>query len=120
MLDAPLDMRMDDDAGRDGLETAGTGRRKRNYTVVRDYGEETVCFPDCKEDCGCSERAASATTGELASLVRETVRTRRSPARTRRRAPSSFTDSYQSRTRATVALALPASEDVLGPEGGWW
>jgi 16S rRNA (cytosine1402-N4)-methyltransferase len=84
--------------------------------VVRDYGEERFAFQIAKKIVAARSERPVATTGQLAALVREAVRTRelgQDPA----------TRTFQAlrihinQELEQLALALPQARDVLNPGG---
>ena len=54
--DAPLDMRMDTTQGETAAEWLARAEVRDITEVIRKLWRRTVCFPDCKEGCGCSAR----------------------------------------------------------------
>ncbi len=78
--DGPLDMRMDPTSGQSAREWLLTASEQAIAEVVRDYGEERFAVPIAKaivaRSRGASEQTLQ-TTGELASLVANVVRSRR-------------------------------------------
>ena len=75
-FDAPLDMRMDttqDETAASFLAVAGI---KEITEVIRNYGEERFAFQIAKKIVAARSERPITTTGQLAALVREAVRTR--------------------------------------------
>ena len=75
-FDAPLDMRMDTTRGETAAEFLATAGIKDITEVIRNYGEERFAFQIAKKIVATRGERPLATTGQLAALVRETVRTR--------------------------------------------
>jgi 16S rRNA (cytosine1402-N4)-methyltransferase len=75
-VDAPLDMRMDTTQGETAAAFLATAGIKEITEVIRNYGEERFAFQIAKKVVAAREERPLATTGQLAALVREAVRTR--------------------------------------------
>ena len=75
-FDAPLDMRMDTTQGETAASFLATAGIKEITEVIRNYGEERFAFQIAKKIVATRIERPVATTGELAALVREAVRTR--------------------------------------------
>jgi len=75
-FDAPLDMRMDTTQGETAASFLATAGIKEITEVIRNYGEERFAFQIAKKIVAARIERPVATTGELAALVREAVRTR--------------------------------------------
>jgi 16S rRNA (cytosine1402-N4)-methyltransferase len=115
-FDAPLDMRMDTTQGETAAEWLARADVREITQVVRDYGEERFAFQIAKKIVAARSERPVATTGQLAALVREAVRTRelgQDPA----------TRTFQAlrihinQELEQLALALPQARDVLNPGG---
>ncbi|WP_291995243.1 16S rRNA (cytosine(1402)-N(4))-methyltransferase RsmH [Candidatus Accumulibacter sp. ACC003] len=74
--DAPLDMRMDTTQGETAAQWLQRAGAQEITEVIRDYGEERFAFQIAKKIVAARREQPLATTGELAALVRATVRTR--------------------------------------------
>jgi 16S rRNA (cytosine1402-N4)-methyltransferase len=74
--DAPLDMRMDTTQGETAAEWLLRAGVQEITEVIRNYGEERFAFQIAKKIVAARGERPVATTGELAALVRATVRTR--------------------------------------------
>lgn len=74
--DAPLDMRMDTTQGETAAQWLGRASEQEITEVIRNYGEERFAFQIAKKIVAARGERSVATTGELAALVRQTVRTR--------------------------------------------
>ena len=75
-FDAPLDMRMDTTQGETAASFLARAEIKEITEVIRNYGEERFAFQIAKKIVAARSERPVATTGELAALVREAVRTR--------------------------------------------
>ena len=75
-FDAPLDMRMDTTQGETAAEFLAIAGIKEITEVIRNYGEERFAFQIAKKIVAARSERPVATTGQLAALVREAVRTR--------------------------------------------
>jgi 16S rRNA (cytosine1402-N4)-methyltransferase len=75
-FDAPLDMRMDTTQGETAASFLAIAGIKEITEVIRNYGEERFAFQIAKKIVAARGERPVATTGELAALVREAVRTR--------------------------------------------
>jgi 16S rRNA (cytosine1402-N4)-methyltransferase len=75
-FDAPLDMRMDTTQGETAASFLAVAGIKEITEVIRNYGEERFAFQIAKKIVAARSERPVATTGELAALVREAVRTR--------------------------------------------
>jgi len=75
-FDAPLDMRMDTTQGETAAEWLARADIRDITEVIRNYGEERFAFQIAKKIVAARDERPVATTGELAALVRESVRTR--------------------------------------------
>jgi 16S rRNA (cytosine1402-N4)-methyltransferase len=74
--DAPLDMRMDTTQGETAAQWLLRASVQEITEVIRNYGEERFAFQIAKKIVAARDERPLATTGELAALVRATVRTR--------------------------------------------
>ena len=75
-FDAPVDMRMDTTQGETAAEWLARAEIRDITEVIRNYGEERFAFQIAKKIVAARSERPVATTGELAALVREAVRTR--------------------------------------------
>ena len=76
--DAPLDMRMDTTRGETVAQWLLRADVEEITEVIRNYGEERFAFQIAKKIVAVRRERPLATTGQLAALVRQTVRTRES------------------------------------------
>jgi len=75
-FDAPLDMRMDTTRGETAAEWLARAEVREITEVLRDYGEERFAFQIAKKIVAARSEQPIVTTGQLAALVRASVRTR--------------------------------------------
>jgi 16S rRNA (cytosine1402-N4)-methyltransferase len=115
-FDAPLDMRMDTTQGETAAAFLALAGIKEITEVIRNYGEERFAFQIAKKIVAARSERPIATTGQLAALVREAVRTRelgQDPA----------TRTFQAlrihvnQELEQLALVLPQATDLLRPGG---
>ncbi|MDR1648332.1 MAG: 16S rRNA (cytosine(1402)-N(4))-methyltransferase RsmH [Zoogloeaceae bacterium] len=74
--DAPLDMRMDTTRGETAAEWLAYADIKSITEVLKNYGEERFAFQVAKKIIAVRAERPVTTTGALAALIRETVRSR--------------------------------------------
>lgn len=74
--DAPLDMRMDTTRGQTAAEWLATADEKEIREVIRDYGEERFNSQIARAIVQRRQERPIATTGQLAQLAAQVVRTR--------------------------------------------
>ncbi|MBK6638479.1 MAG: 16S rRNA (cytosine(1402)-N(4))-methyltransferase RsmH [Rhodocyclaceae bacterium] len=75
-FDAPLDMRMDTTQGETAADFLARGSQTEIERVIRDYGEERFAHAIAKALVAARLERSISTTGELATLVAQVVRTR--------------------------------------------
>ena len=73
---APLDMRMDTTQGETAAEWLARAEIRDITEVIRNYGEERFAFQIAKKVVAARLEQPIVTTGQFASIVRSTVRTR--------------------------------------------
>jgi 16S rRNA (cytosine1402-N4)-methyltransferase len=116
-FDGPLDMRMDTTRGQSVAQWLATAETRDIAEVIRDYGEERFAGQIAKAIVARrQERGPVSTTGELAQLVADTVKTRESgqnPATRTFQALRIFINAELEELQE----ALEASLDVLQPGG---
>ena len=116
-FDGPLDMRMDTTRGQSVAQWLATAETKEIAEVIRDYGEERFAGPIAKAIVARrQERGPVSTTGELAQLVADAVKTRepgQNPATRTFQALRIFINAELEELQE----ALEASLDVLQPGG---
>ena len=115
-FDAPLDMRMDTTQGETAAAFLAVAGIKEITEVIRNYGEERFAFQIAKKIVAARSERPITTTGQLAALVREAVRTRelgQDPA----------TRTFQAlrihvnQELEQLALVLPQATDLLAAGG---
>jgi 16S rRNA (cytosine1402-N4)-methyltransferase len=116
-FDGPLDMRMDTTRGQSVAQWLATAETREIAEVIRDYGEERFAGPIAKAIVARrQERGPVSTTGELAQLVADAVKTRepgQNPATRTFQALRIFINAELEELQE----ALEASLDVLQPGG---
>lgn len=116
-FDGPLDMRMDTTRGQSVAQWLATAETREIAEVIRDYGEERFAGPIAKAIVARrQERGPISTTGELAQLVADAVKTRepgQNPATRTFQALRIFINAELEELQE----ALEASLDVLQPGG---
>ena len=116
-FDGPLDMRMDTTRGQSVAQWLATAETRDIAEVIRDYGEERFAGPIAKAIVARRQaRGPISTTGELAQLVADTVKTRepgQNPATRTFQALRIFINAELEELQE----ALSASLDVLQPGG---
>ncbi|TXG88838.1 MAG: 16S rRNA (cytosine(1402)-N(4))-methyltransferase RsmH [Rhodocyclaceae bacterium] len=115
-FDAPLDMRMDTTQGETAAEWLARADVRDITQVVRDYGEERFAFQIAKKIVAARSERPVATTGQLAALVREAVRTRE-PGQDPATRTFQALRIHINQELEQLALALPQARDMLNPEG---
>ena len=115
-FDAPLDMRMDTTQGETAAEFLATAEIKDITEVIRNYGEERFAFQIAKKIVATRSERPLTTTGQLAALVRETVRTRE-PGQDAATRTFQALRIHVNQELEQLALVLPQAMDVLRPGG---
>jgi 16S rRNA (cytosine1402-N4)-methyltransferase len=115
-FDAPLDMRMDTTQGETAAEWLARADLRDITQVVRDYGEERFAFQIAKKIVAARSERPVATTGQLAALVREAVRTRE-PGQDPATRTFQALRIHINQELEQLALALPQARDMLDTEG---
>ena len=77
-FDAPLDMRMDNSRGQTAAQWLAQASVGEITEVLREYGEERYAYAIAKAIATARTGSAVATTGQLAKIVEQAVRTRES------------------------------------------
>ena len=111
-FDAPLDMRMDTTQGETAASFLARADVKEITEVIRDYGEERFAFQIAKKIVAARLERPVATTGQLAALVREAVRTRE-PGQDPATRTFQALRIHVNQELEQLALALPRALDVL-------
>jgi len=115
-VDAPLDMRMDASRGRNAAQWLAQASQQEIAEVVKDYGEERFAHAIAKALVAARARQPVATTGQLAALVAQAVRTRepgQHPATRTFQALRIFVN----QELEELSLVLPQALDALKPGG---
>ena len=115
-FDAPLDMRMDTTRGETAAEFLATAEIRDITEVIRNYGEERFAFQIAKKIVATRSERPLTTTGQLATLVRETVRTRE-PGQDAATRTFQALRIHVNQELEQLALVLPQALDVLQPGG---
>ena len=115
-FDAPLDMRMDTTRGETAAEFLATAEIRDITEVIRNYGEERFAFQIAKKIVATRSERPLTTTGQLATLVRETVRTRE-PGQDAATRTFQALRIHVNQELEQLALVLPQAMDVLRPGG---
>ena len=115
-FDAPLDMRMDTTQGETAASFLARAEIKKITEVIRNYGEERFAFQIAKKIVAARSERPVATTGELATLVREAVRTRE-PGQDPATRTFQALRIYVNQELDQLALALPQAMNILNDGG---
>jgi len=115
-FDAPLDMRMDTTQGDTAASFLARAEIKEITEVIRNYGEERFAFQIAKKIVAARSERPVATTGELATLVREAVRTRE-PGQDPATRTFQALRIYVNQELDQLALALPQAMNILNDGG---
>jgi 16S rRNA (cytosine1402-N4)-methyltransferase len=115
-FDAPLDMRMDTTQGETAAEFLARAEIKEITEVIRNYGEERFAFQIAKKIVAARGERPVATTGELAALVREAVRTRE-PGQDPATRTFQALRIYVNQELDQLALVLPQAMNILDDGG---
>ena len=115
-FDAPLDMRMDTTQGETAAEFLARADIKEITEVIRNYGEERFAFQIAKKVVAARGERPLATTGQLAALVREAVRTRE-PGQDPATRTFQALRIHVNQELEQLALVLPQACSLLAPGG---
>jgi len=115
-FDAPLDMRMDTTQGDTAASFLARAEIKEITEVIRNYGEERFAFQIAKKIVAARSERPVATTGQLATLVREAVRTRE-PGQDPATRTFQALRIYVNQELDQLALALPQAMNILNDGG---
>lgn len=116
----PLDMRMDTTAGQTAAEWLATVSEAELAQVIREFGEERFARPIARAIVASGAQQPIATTGQLASIVAATVRSRqREHEHGKHPATRTFQAIriYLNRELDELAQVLPQCVDMLKPGG---
>ena len=114
--DAPLDMRMDTTQGETAAEFLARADIKEITEVIRNYGEERFAFQIAKKIVAARSERPVTTTGQLAALVREAVRTRE-PGQDPATRTFQALRIHVNQELEQLALVLPQACSLLAPGG---
>ena len=115
-FDAALDMRMDTSQGETAASFLARADIKEITEVIRNYGEERFAFQIAKKIVAARNERPVTTTGQLAALIRETVRTRE-PGQDPATRTFQALRIHVNQELEQLALTLPQAVDVLKSEG---
>ena len=115
-FDAPLDMRMDTTRGETASSFLAVADLKQITEVIKNYGEERFAFQIAKKIAAARSEQPIASTGRLAALVREAVRTRE-PGQDPATRTFQALRIYVNQELEQLALVLPQALDLLVPGG---
>ena len=115
-FDAPLDMRMDTSQGETAAAFLARADLKEITEVIRNYGEERFAFQIAKKIVAARSERPVTTTGQLAALVREAVRTRE-PGQDPATRTFQALRIYVNQELDQLALVLPQAVDILAVGG---
>lgn len=113
---APLDMRMDTTQGETAAEWLARAEIKEITEVIRNYGEERFAFQIAKKVVLARLEQPIVTTGQFASLVRSTVRTREPGQDPATRSFQALRIHINQELRQ-LEVALPQALELLKPGG---
>ena len=115
-LDGPLDMRMDTTGGQSAQQWLAQASEDDIKEVIKTYGEERFAGPIARAIVAARSRGAVHTTGQLAKIVGQAVRTRepgQDPATRTFQAIRIFVN----QELEELSLALDQALDLLAPRG---
>ena len=115
-FDAALDMRMDTSQGETAASFLARADIKEITEVIRNYGEERFAFQIAKKIVAARGERPLATTGQLAALVREAVRTRE-PGQDPATRTFQALRIHVNQELDQLALVLPQAVDILAVGG---
>lgn len=115
-FDAPLDMRMDTTQGETAADFLARADQSEIEEVIRDYGEERFAHALAKAIVAARRRQRISSTGELAALVAQVVRTREPGQHPATRTFQALRI-HVNRELEELSLALPQALDRLRPGG---
>ena len=115
-FDAPLDMRMDTTQGETAADFLATATQSEIERVIRDYGEERFAHAIAKALVAARLERSVTTTGELATLVAQVVRTREPGQHPATRSFQALRIHVNSELEE-LSLSIPAAIDRLADGG---
>jgi 16S rRNA (cytosine1402-N4)-methyltransferase len=115
-FDAPLDMRMDTTQGETAADFLAQASQQQLEKVIRDYGEERFAHAIAKALVAARGEHGVSTTGQLATLVAQVVRTREPGQHPATRTFQALRI-HVNRELEELSLTLPACLERLKPRG---
>ena len=115
-FDAPLDMRMDTTQGETAAEFLARASQSEIERVVRDYGEERFAHAIAKALVAARGEHGISSTGQLATLVAQVVRTREPGQHPATRSFQALRI-HVNRELEELSLVLPRAVERLAPDG---
>ena len=115
-FDAPLDMRMDTTQGETAAEFLARASQSEIERVIRDYGEERFAHAIAKALVAARREHGVSTTGQLATLVAQAVRTREPGQHPATRSFQALRI-HVNRELEELSLVLPRAVTRLSPGG---
>lgn len=115
-MDAPLDMRMDTSRGPTAAEWLNRADEQEIARVLREYGEERFAKSVARAIVAARAKAPITTTGQLARLCGEAVRSRE-PGQDPATRTFQAIRIHINRELEELAYALPQAVDLLRPGG---
>ena len=115
-FDAPLDMRMDTTKGETAAEFLARAEQSEIERVIRDYGEERFAYAIAKTLVAARGEHGISSTGQLAALVAQVVRTREPGQHPATRSFQALRI-HVNRELEELSLALPQCVARLRPGG---
>ena len=115
-FDAPLDMRMDTTQGETAAEFLARASQSEIERVIRDYGEERFAHAIAKALVAARGEHGISSTGQLAALVAQAVRTREPGQHPATRCFQALRI-HVNRELEELSLVLPRAAQRLAPNG---
>ena len=115
-FDAPLDMRMDTTQGETAAEFLARASQAELEKVIRDYGEERFAHAIAKALVAARGEHGISSTGQLATLVAQVVRTREPGQHPATRSFQALRI-HVNRELEELSLVLPRAVERLAPDG---
>jgi 16S rRNA (cytosine1402-N4)-methyltransferase len=115
-FDAPLDMRMDTTQGETAAEFLARAEQSEIEKVIRDYGEERFAHAIAKALVAARREHGISSTGQLAALVAQVVRTREPGQHPATRSFQALRI-HVNRELEELSLSLPQCASRLDPGG---
>ena len=115
-FDAPLDMRMDTTQGETAAEFLARASQSEIERVIKDYGEERFAHAIAKALVAARGEHGISSTGQLATLVAQVVRTREPGQHPATRSFQALRI-HVNRELEELSLVLPRAVERLAPDG---